>query len=83
MAHCADNGEEEKAKTVTEAFPKVRIVIGGLDDSKILEDEAAKANVVIRESPIASLGHKIDTNNCRHCRCVRPRRRRKGDSKGP
>ncbi|KAI4628990.1 hypothetical protein J4E83_003545 [Alternaria metachromatica] len=38
---------EEKAKTVTEAFPKVRIVIGGLDDSKTLEDEAAKADVVI------------------------------------
>ncbi|KAF7678087.1 nad-binding protein [Alternaria burnsii] len=38
---------EEKAKSVTEAFPKVRIVIGGLDDSKILEDEAAKADVVI------------------------------------
>jgi hypothetical protein len=44
----ADNGEEEKAKPVTEAFPNVRIVIGGLGDSKILEEEAAKADVVIR-----------------------------------
>ena len=49
MGHYADIGEEEKAKTVTEAFPKVRIVIGGLDDSKTLEDEAAKADVVIRK----------------------------------
>jgi hypothetical protein len=48
--HYADNGEEEKAKPVTEAFPKVRIVIGGLDDSKILEEEAAKADIVIRMS---------------------------------
>jgi hypothetical protein len=54
IAHCTDNGKEEKAKSVTKAFPKVRIVIGGLDDSKILEDEAAKADVVIRRSPIAS-----------------------------
>jgi uncharacterized protein YbjT (DUF2867 family) len=38
---------EEKAKSVTEAFPKVRIVIGDLDDSNILEDEAAKADIVI------------------------------------
>jgi hypothetical protein len=48
--HYADIGEEEKAKPVTEAFPNVRIVIGGLNDSKILEEEAAKADVVIRMS---------------------------------
>jgi hypothetical protein len=41
---------EEKGKPVKDAFPNVRLVIGDLDNSKILEEEAAKANVVIRES---------------------------------
>lgn len=40
---------EEKAKKVQERFPKARIVIGGLDDSEILEREAAWADIVIRE----------------------------------
>jgi hypothetical protein len=39
---------KEKAKPVTDAFPNVRIVIGGLDDSDILKEEASKADVVIR-----------------------------------
>lgn len=39
---------EEKAKPVKEAFPKIKIAIGGLDDSKILEEESKKADVVIR-----------------------------------
>jgi hypothetical protein len=38
---------EDKAKSVKDAFPKIRIVIGGLDNSKILEEESAKADVVI------------------------------------
>ncbi|KAI8186738.1 hypothetical protein K4K56_005317 [Colletotrichum sp. SAR 10_98] len=38
---------EEKAKKVQERFPKARIVIGGLDDSEILEREAAWADIVI------------------------------------
>jgi uncharacterized protein YbjT (DUF2867 family) len=40
---------EEKAKPVKEAFPNVRIVLGNLDDAKVLEEEAAKADVVIRK----------------------------------
>jgi hypothetical protein len=62
-AHRVNNDEEEKAKPITEAFPKVRIVIGGLDDSKVLEDEAAKADVVIRRSLIASAGHAADADD--------------------
>jgi hypothetical protein len=33
---------------VKKAFPNVRIVLGELDDTKVLEEEAAKADVVIR-----------------------------------
>jgi hypothetical protein len=39
---------EEKAKPVKEAFPKIKTVLGGLDDSELLEREAAKADIVIR-----------------------------------
>ncbi|PSN72706.1 NAD(P)-binding protein [Corynespora cassiicola Philippines] len=38
---------EQKAETVKKAFPNIRIVIGDLDDSKVLEEEAAKADIVI------------------------------------
>jgi hypothetical protein len=40
-------GPEQKAEPVKKAFPNVRIVLGGLDDSEILEEEAAKADVVV------------------------------------
>ncbi|CAI6253056.1 unnamed protein product [Periconia digitata] len=39
---------EQKAEPVKNAFPKVRIVIGNLDDADILEKEAAAADVVIQ-----------------------------------
>lgn len=38
---------EEKGKPVKNAFPNVRLVVGDLDSSKLLEEEAAKADVVI------------------------------------
>lgn len=41
---------EEKGKPVKDAFSKVRLVIGDLDSSKLIEEEAAKADVVIRRS---------------------------------
>lgn len=41
---------QEKADTVKKAYPSVRIVLGGLDDSDILKEEAAKADVVLRAS---------------------------------
>ena len=39
---------ERKAKEVLSAYPKARIVIGGNDDSELLEREAAWADIVIR-----------------------------------
>lgn len=39
---------EKSAEAVRKAFPKVRIVLGGLDDSDVIEKEAADADVVIR-----------------------------------
>lgn len=39
---------EEKAKKIKQAYPNVRIVIGDLDASDILEREAAKADIVLR-----------------------------------
>lgn len=42
------NEVEEKAQPVKKAFPNIRIVLGDLDNSKVLEEEAAKADVVIR-----------------------------------
>lgn len=40
---------QEKADIVKKAFPNVRIVLGGNDDSDILKEEAAKADIVLRE----------------------------------
>lgn len=39
---------EDKAKKVRLAYPKARVVIGGNDDSELLEREAAWADIVIR-----------------------------------
>ncbi|KAK4500250.1 hypothetical protein PRZ48_008439 [Zasmidium cellare] len=38
---------QDKADKVKAAYPKIRIVLGGLDDSQILEDEAARADIVL------------------------------------
>jgi hypothetical protein len=46
--HSLISKSEEKAKPVKEAFPHIKIALGGLDDSKLLEKEAAKADIVIR-----------------------------------
>lgn len=43
---------QEKADIVKKAFPNIRIVLGGNDDSDILREEAAKADVVLRTSPL-------------------------------
>jgi N-acetyl-gamma-glutamylphosphate reductase len=39
---------EKKGTDVKKAFPNVRIVIGDLDSSAVIEEEAGKADVVIR-----------------------------------
>ncbi|PPJ54860.1 hypothetical protein CBER1_06058 [Cercospora berteroae] len=38
---------EEKAGKVRASYPDVRVVIGGLDDSSIIEEESAKADIVL------------------------------------
>lgn len=39
---------EEKAAQVKAQYPNVRIVLGGLDDSALLEKESAEADIVLR-----------------------------------
>lgn len=39
---------QEKADIVKKAFPNVRIVLGGNDDSDVIKAEAAKADIVLR-----------------------------------
>jgi len=41
---------QDKADVVKKAFPNIRIVLGGNDDSELLKEEAAKADVVLRMS---------------------------------
>lgn len=38
---------QEKADKVKQAYPNVRIVLGGLDDSELIEEEASKADIVL------------------------------------
>ena len=38
---------QEKADAVKTAFPSVRIVLGNLDDSELLREEAGKADIVL------------------------------------
>ena len=40
---------QEKADIVTQAYPSIEIVLGGLDDFDLLKQEAAKANIVLRK----------------------------------
>ena len=44
---------KEKADKVKEAFPNVRIVLGSLDDSELLEEESAKADIVLRKFQVS------------------------------
>lgn len=39
---------ESKAAPIKEKYPNVRIVYGSLDDSKVLEEEASKTDILIR-----------------------------------
>lgn len=46
----------EKAKAVTDKFPKVRTVIGDNDSTDLLKEESSKADIVIRmPSPFISI----------------------------
>jgi nucleoside-diphosphate-sugar epimerase len=39
---------QDKADIVSKAYPSVRIVLGGLDDSDLLKQEAARADIILR-----------------------------------
>lgn len=43
------NRHAESDKSILEAFPRVRIVRGDLDDTELIENEAKAADVVFRE----------------------------------
>ena len=40
----------DKGAVVAAEYPKVRLVYGGLDDSEVLEEEASKADIVLRKN---------------------------------
>lgn len=40
---------QQKADVVKKAYPSARIVLGDLDNSAVLKEEAAKADIVLRE----------------------------------
>jgi N-acetyl-gamma-glutamylphosphate reductase len=39
--------DAKAAETIAQAYPKVRIVVGDLDNSELVEQEASKASVVL------------------------------------
>lgn len=41
--------DKEKAEKVSNAYPKVRVVSGDLDSAALLEEEARKADIVVRK----------------------------------
>jgi len=45
----------EKGAPVAAAFPKIRLVYGGLDDSEVLVEEAARADIVVRKVSLSLL----------------------------
>lgn len=50
---------QDKADKVKAAYSNVRIVLGSLDDSDVLEREAAAADIVLRMSPKLSITTKV------------------------
>lgn len=41
--------DNQKAEQVAISYPKARIVLGDLDSVALIEDEARKADIVVRE----------------------------------
>ena len=39
----------DKGAPIAAAYPKVRLVYGTLDDSKVIEDESARADIILRK----------------------------------
>ena len=65
----------DRGAPVAAAFPKIRLVYGTLEDSKVLEEESARADVVLRKNFVSCLNLKSDLDSdiiySRHCRCIR------------
>jgi len=51
---------KDKGDVVQKAFPNARIVIGNLDDSALLEEESARADVVLRKYLLDPQAHGGD-----------------------
>jgi hypothetical protein len=47
--------QEQIAKQVQETFPNIRIALGDLENNKLLVEEAARADVVIRMQHLCAL----------------------------
>lgn len=68
--------DKEKAQKVSNAYPKVRVVSGDLDSAALLEEEARKADIVIRKLTLVLSYHYIvakfsaDLANAKHIESV-------------
>lgn len=60
---------EEKASLVRKAYPSIRIVLGGLDDSDLLKREAAEADIVLRMDTSTRRASLSILTCPRRCRC--------------
>jgi nucleoside-diphosphate-sugar epimerase len=47
--YCVLLRDSAKADIVSRAYPDIRVILGDLDNAPLIEEEAAKADVVIRE----------------------------------
>ena len=73
---------EDKAKNVLAKYPAVRVVIGGLDDSELIEREAAAADIVLGMFIVYHSHPKDALTSIKHRRLLRPREERTRHCKG-
>lgn len=59
----------QKAEQVKAQYPNVRVVIGDLDDSALLERESAGADIVLRTNPPSNTITPANSGP-RHGRCL-------------
>lgn len=80
---------EDKAQKVREKYPKVRVVLGDLDDADKIAKEAAWADIVIRSfgKPYNLIPELLQLISFRHRRCFGPcwgrKCHREGDDRRP
>lgn len=58
----------DRGALVAAVYPRIRLVYGTNDDTKLIEEECAKADIVIRMSYPQPVAPQSDTPN-RHSRC--------------